>query len=223
MKKLAIISSALFFLTLLNAKAQLFPKVDKVASPEMSMLVIQFAHDNEGKMENVSNLNFTGWAPVVEGPDGKIVKFRNFDAGADMTNIYYAENIEAGEYTLKGFNHLYTNYTKLDEYKNETGEQFAKYAPYENLPYHEVQFFALSNPVVINLEPNKIMSFGSFAVKYKWVSGAAGTTDDRWKAIEDYSAITLEKPYDDYVLRYIKPWRTPAWKKWNEKNLANPL
>jgi hypothetical protein len=203
--------------------AQLFPKVDKPTSPEMSMLVIQFAHDNDGKMDIVSNLNFTGWAPVVEGPDGKIIPFRNFDSGAGITNIYYAENLVAGEYTLKGFNHLYTNYTKLDEYKEATGEKLARYAPYENLPYHEVQFFALAEPVMVNLEPNKVMSFGSFAVKYKWVSGAAGTTDDRWKAVEDYSAITLEKPLDDHVLRYIKPWRTPAWKGWNVKNSASPL
>ena len=220
--KRAMIFSA-FMLASAFSFAQLFPKVDKPTSEDMSMLVVQFAKDTDGKMEIVSNMNFTGWAPVVEGPDGKIVPFRNFDAGADMTNIYYSENLPAGTYTLKGFNHLYTNYTKLDEYKAQTGEELARYAPYENLPYHEVQFFPISQPVVVELIPNKMMSLGSLGVQYKWISGAAGTTDDRWKAVEDFSKITMEKPLDDYVLRYMKSWATPKWKKWNAKNPATAL
>lgn len=223
MKRQITLTIAMLFITLLTVQAQLFPKVDRPTSDEMSMIAIQFAHDNDGKMENVSNLNFTGWAPVVVGPDGKEVAFRNFDAGADMTNIYYAENLVAGEYTLKGFNHIYTDYSKLEEHKKATGEELARYAPYDNLSYHVKQFFPLSNPVVVNLEPNKIMSFGSFAVKYKWIEGLAGTTDHRWKAVEEESGITIEKPLDDYVLRYMKPWRTPAWKRWNVKNEVQPL
>lgn len=222
MKRVAALT-ILFYFGLSMGFAQLFPKVDKPTSTEMSMLVIQFANDTEGKMENVSNLNFTGWAPAVKGPDGNEVVFRNFDAGSGITNIYYSENLPAGEYTLTGFYHIYTDYSKLEEYKQATGEKLARYAPYEKLPYHVRQHISLSEPVVVNLVSNKVMSFGSFAVTYKWVSGAAGETDDRWKANEEVTKITLEKPLDDFVLRYMKPWRTPAWKLWNAKNDALPL
>lgn len=224
MKRTLVILATVLYFGLINGNAQLFPSVDKVASPEMSMIALQFAHDNDGKMENVINNNFTGWAPVVKGPDGNIVPFRNFDAGADMTNIYYAENLKAGEYTLIGFYHVYTDYGKLDEYKKEFGEKHMPiYEPYVDKKYHIKQVFELKEPIVLNLEPNKIMSFGSFAVKHKWVGGIAGTTDDRWKMDEQHTAITLEKPFDNYVLRYMKPWATPKWKKWNEKNSASPL
>jgi hypothetical protein len=141
-----------------------------------------------------------------------------------MTNIYYAENLKAGEYTLIGFYHVYTNYGKLSEYEKEIGKQFIpSYDPYADNKYHIKQIFSLNEPVKINLVANKVMSLGSYAVKYKWVEGMAGTTDERWKMNESQTAITKSVPFDEYILRYIKAWRTPNWKKWNEKNPATPL
>lgn len=223
MKRIIILLAA-FSIGISSIYAQLFPSVDKESSPEMSMLAIKFGSENDGKMENVINNNFTGWAPIVKDKDGNIIRFRNFDAGANFTNIYYVENLKAGEYTLVGFIHVYTDYDKLDEYRKQIGRDFLpSYGPYEENIYHIKQLFSLKEPIVINLEPNKMMSFGSFAVKYKWVGGLAGTTNDRWKMDENFTSITTEKPLDDEVLRYMKSWATPKWKKWNAKNSASPL
>ncbi|HDP74415.1 MAG TPA: hypothetical protein ENN49_00800 [Bacteroidales bacterium] len=224
MKQLVITTAALISLFMPTGFAQLFPKVDKPKSDEMSMLVLQFAYDNDGKMENVLNMNFTGWAPAVKGLDGKIVPFRKYDMGANFTNIYYAENLPAGEYTLIGFYHVYTDYGKLKEFETAQGKQhIPSYEPYVDRPYHVKQLIPLKQAVVVKLEPNKVMTMGSYAVKFKWVGGASGTTDDRWKVIEDQTSITLEDPASETVIRYIKTWATPAWKKWNAKNPVEPL
>ncbi|HPX06315.1 MAG TPA: hypothetical protein PLC17_10300 [Tenuifilaceae bacterium] len=215
--------TALLFAGILGANAQLFPKVSKPESNEASMLVLQFGHTNDGKLETVTNLNFSGWAPAVINANGEIVPFRKYDAGADFTNIYYAENLAAGTYKLVGFYHVYIDYSKLDEMRKGNPDKMTKYAPYENLSYHVKQLFPLQDTVTVQLEANKVMTFGTYAVKYAWVGGLAGTTDDRWKANEEKTEVTTSKPDDNTVLRYIKTWATPAWKKWNAKNDVSPL
>lgn len=208
----------------LTSSAQLFPRVDKPASADASMLVVQFAHDDNGTMRLMSNMNFTGWAPAVKGPDGAIVPFRTFDAGADITNIYYSENLTPGVYTLIGFYHDYTDYSKLDEYRKIKGPNYlAEYGPFKGLPYHVKQLIILEQAVEVTLEANKMQTFGSYAITYKWLSGVAGTTDDRWKVVEEETKFTLMDTDSDYLLRYMKTWATPAWKKWNAKNNVQPL
>lgn len=218
-----LLLSVVFFINI-SANAQLFPRVDKPATPEASLLVLQFAHDDAGAMRNVLNTNFTGWAPAVKGPDGKIVPFRSYDAASGFTNIYYSENLAAGEYTLVGFYHVYTDYGKLKDYEAQIGRQhLPSYEPFADKPYHIKQLFELAEPVKVTLEPNKVVSLGSYAVTYKWVSGASGTTDDRWKMVDGDTKITLSDPTSTTVQRYIKTWATPAWKKWNAKNEASSL
>lgn len=207
-----------------TSRAQLFPMVKKPVSADASMLVVQFAHDDNGTMRLMSNINVTGWAPAVKGPDGAIVPFRNYDAAADITNIYYAENLTPGVYTLIGFYHDYTDYSKLEEYRKIKGPNYlAEYGPFKELPYHIKQLIPLEQPVEVTLEANKMQTFGSYAIAYKWVGGMAGTTDDRWKVVEDETKFTLIDPDSNYLLRYMKTWATPAWKKWNAKNNVQPL
>ncbi len=224
MKRTILLLAAILYLGISSSFAQLFPKVDRPTTDDMSMLAMQFSRDKDGKYENVLHINFTGWAPAVKGPNGQEIQFRVFSAGADMTVLYYAENLPAGEYTLTGFYHVYTNYDKLDEYKKQVNNPNYSpvYEPYANNPFHVKQHIPLSKPVIVYLEPNKIMSFGSFAVKFEYFEGAAGTSADRWR-VNDETSITLEEAHSDYVLRYMKPWRTPAWKRWNEKNPASAL
>lgn len=202
--------------------SQFFPKVEKPSTPEMSMLAIQASHDEDGKLGKIENMNFTGWAPAVMNSEGKVVPFRNFDAGADFTNIYYAENLPAGEYKLIGFYHVYTDYSKLEEYHKQFPNHIPTFSPYKEMPYHVKQLFSLKEAVIVNLESNKIRTFGSYVIKFKWVGGMGGTTPDRWKAIEEKTLLTAE-PQNETVLRYMKTWATPAWKKWNEKNAATKL
>ena len=40
--------------------SQFFPKVEKPSTPEMSMLVLQASHDEDGKLGRIVNFNFTG-------------------------------------------------------------------------------------------------------------------------------------------------------------------
>lgn len=222
MKKSLPLFFLLFVISVMPGFAQFFPKVEKPSSPEMSLLVLQGSHDEDGKMGKIENMNFTGWAPAVTGPDGKVVPFRNFDAGADFTNIYYAENLKAGEYKLIGFYHVYTDIAKLTEYQKTHPNFIPRFTPYEENPYHVKQMIPVKEPVVVALEPNKVMTFGSYVIKFVWTGGMGGTTSDRWKAVEEKSFITSD-PKNETVLRYMKTWATPAWKKWNEKNAVAPL
>lgn len=67
-----------------------------------------------------------------------------------------------------------------------------------------------------------MQSLGKFAVKYQWVEGAAGTSDERWKVVDE-TTISMEKPLDEHILRYMKPWRTHSWRPWNALNNVEPL
>jgi len=225
MKRLTIFFAAFLFLGLLSSQAQLFPRVDRPSSDGMSLIALEFGREDEGKIIMANNVAWSGWAPAVTGPDGKEIPFRNYDSGADITNIYYAENLTAGEYTLTGFYHVYTDFDKLDEHRSKTGEEeLTRYAPYENLPYHVRQHFPLSSPVTINLDPNTMASFGTFIVKYRHFEAFyGGTSNVRSKVVEEDFEYVSEKPHDNHILRYMKPWRTPAWKKWNDKNQVEPL
>ena len=221
MKRITLLAIALLYVGVNFSNAQLFPKVDKPTSDNTSMLVLQFAceKDDGSGYEIVTNNNFTGWAPVVKGPNGDIVPFRKFDSAADINNIFYSENLEAGEYTLIGFYHVYADYGKLDEYRKEINNPnyLMSYEPYANKPFHIKQLVELDEPVIAKLEAGTIMPLGNFAVKYKWVAGLMGETDDRWKVRDDVKIVFAE-PFNEYVARYIKVWATPKWKKWNARN-----
>ncbi|MDX9845792.1 MAG: hypothetical protein RBT74_02320 [Tenuifilaceae bacterium] len=225
MKRTTLLFAAIFYLGVATGFAQLFPKIDKPTSNDMSLLVLQLGKlKDTGGYEIVLNNNATGWAPLVKGPDGAVIPFRKYDAAADVNSIFYSENLKAGEYTLIGFYHVYVDYGKLEEYKKEINNPnfIMSYEPYADKPYHIKQLLELSEPVKINLEAGTVKSLGNYAVKYEWVAGGFGSTDDRWKAKDDMN-IVLSEPLDEYIARYVKTWRTPAWKKWNEKNPASPL
>ena len=172
--------------------AQLFPAVDNPTSGEASMLALQFSHDDDGSLQKITNLNFTGWAPAVTGPNGEEVPFRVFGAGADFTTLYYSENLTAGEYTLTGFFHVYTDYDKLDEYKAKTGDnKLVEYEPYAKRPYHVRRLVPLEIPWWLNLSPtpscrSEVLPLGT--ATFVWQR-----SPDRWRAKDDV-AITVEEP-----------------------------
>jgi len=224
MKRIFTVILTVVYFGTFSGYAQLFPKVSKPKSADMSMLALQFAHDDNGELTDIINANWSGWIPAVTDSDSNLVEFRHNRPGTDVNNIYYAENLKAGEYIITGFYHIYSDYGKLEEYKKEKGGSYtAENAPYKNLPYHVKQLIALKEPVKVNLEANKMMSLGSYAVNFKYVGGQNGTTDDRWKTIEDETKLTKEEPNNDYILRYMKSWATKKWKMWNAKNPAEKL
>ena len=224
MKRTIILTITLVYLGISMASAQLFPKVSKATSPDASMLALQFAKDENGELLDIINTNVSSWIPIVTDSNGKLVEFRIHRPGTEVHNVYYAENLVAGEYTMIGFYHVYTDYDKLDEYKLTKGESYiAEMAPYKNLPYHIRQQVKLNTPLKIDLVANKMMSLGSYAVDFVYIGGISGTTNDRWKIDEEKSKITKDEPDSQYVLRYMKPWATRKWKTWNAKNPAEPL
>lgn len=226
MKRITLLFAAIVYFGLSVGYSQLFPKVDKPTSDEMSLLVLQFGKqkDDASGFEIVLNNNATGWAPAVKGPDGEFIPFRKYDAAADVTNIFYSENLKAGEYTLVGFFHVYVDYGKLEEYKKEVNNPnfIMSYEPFADNSYHIKQLVELDEPVSINLGAGTVKSLGNYAVKFEWVGGPWGTTDDRWM-IKDNAEIIMAEPLDEYIARYIKTWRTRSWKPWNAINPSEQL
>ena len=71
--KTRIVLSILLSFIAMKGFPQFFPKVEKPASPEMSMLAMQASHDEDGKLGKIENMNFTGWAPAVMNPEGMVI------------------------------------------------------------------------------------------------------------------------------------------------------
>lgn len=60
MKRKVLVFAVIAFMGISLARVQLFPKVDKPPSDDMSMLAVLFIHENDGEYEIVSNTNFSG-------------------------------------------------------------------------------------------------------------------------------------------------------------------
>jgi hypothetical protein len=208
----SILILLVFSLTGCFALSGLFPNVEPPARSDTSMLVVEVGQvEAGGESSMIFNSNATGWAPWVEDSNGNLVKFRNFDAESRLDTLYYASNLIAGEYTLKGFLHVYIDYSRLKD-----GE-IALYGPFENYHYHVVQKIPIANEVKLNLQSADIATFGRYYVNYNWVGGLAGTTDDRWKV--NLSTVKITGDFKDKkALRVMKNWATPNWKLWNERN-----
>jgi hypothetical protein len=215
MRKLRLFTLSMALVLLLAgcmSLASFFPLVTNPLSPQSSMLVVEVGMlQADGSSVSMSNTNATGWAPWVVDANGNVVPFKNFDAESRLDSFYFAENVPAGEYTLKGFYHVYIDYSK-----SKDGE-VASYGPFENYPYHVKQEFALAQPVKLTLNNAEMATFGRYYVQGQWREGAAGTTDDRWAMNEATVKITGD-PSDKKALRVAKNWATPAWSDWNTRN-----
>jgi len=147
-----------------------FPGVEKPASADKSMLIVEVGKGVPGDSEALINTNFTGWAPWVVDSRGEIVQFKPFDTESRLDSFFYAENLDAGEYTLKGFFHVYTDYGKLKD------SDTPSYGPYQNYPYHVRQKFPLDNEVTVDLKKAEIATFGRYFIEYEWKEGASGSS-----------------------------------------------
>lgn len=219
MKKSLLIISVLVF-GVKSLFAGLFPKVDKPVSPDASMIMLQFSVDEKGNLEKFLNFNWSMWTPVVKDEEGNIVEFRVWTAGVDdMTDLYYKENLKPGKYTLLGFNYVYTDFGKLEEYeKKKGGTELVSKNPYDDKPYRVKQFFPLEKPYAFILKPGTIMTLGHYVIKYKLKEGVSGTSDDRYRTLEDETKIMMADPEDQSLLTFVKPWASKKWKMWNARN-----
>lgn len=217
MKKKKSILSFIIIIMIINLSScmsllGLWPDVAPPADQTSSMLVVEVGEGVPNESDSLFNSNATGWAPWVIDEKGDLVVFKPFDIESRLDSFFYAENINPGKYTLKGFIHVYIDYGKLD-----TSQTIASYGPFENYPYHVKQFLPIDEEVIVNLKPATIDTFGRYYITYDWKEGAPGTSDDRWKVLENSIKIISDSA-DRKALRVAKNWATPNWSLWNERN-----
>lgn len=214
MKKLVMFALIVLLVVSVTGCMSIFTalSVDPPASTDASMLILE-ASEGETYLTNV---NYTGWAPLVEDANGSIVPFKMVNALADADTFYFAENVMPGTYTLTGFRHVYTDYGLLPMGVHP------EYQPYVDNTYHVRQEFMLDKPVTIKLGAAQMASFGKYIIKSSWVGGAAGTTDDRWKVVPSSVKIT-SNPNDRNMLKVVKTITNDKWASWNAMNPETPL
>ncbi len=127
--------------------------VDTPVSMDASMLVLEAEDGTTG--DSLSNTNATGWAPVVEDKNGTIVPFKMVNILAESDTVYFAENIMAGTYTLKGFRLVYTDYGLLPD------GIVPDYEPYVSNAYHIRREFMFDKPVILQVKPAEMASLES--------------------------------------------------------------
>lgn len=210
MKKWILLGLVLIFLIATTGCMSLFTAltVEEPVSDKASMLVVEAV---DGSGEYLVNMNATGWAPVVVDAQGNVVPFQMVNILADAGTAYFAPNVMAGTYTLKGFRHVYSDYGLLPD------NVIPDYEPYVENYYHIRQEFMLDKPVVLNVKESEMASFGKYEIASAWVEGAAGTSDDRWR-INPASVEINAEPADRNLLKVIKGITNANWAPWNAKN-----
>lgn len=188
----------------------LWPNVNEPAG-DRSMLIVEAGIGGPADSESLFNSNYTGWAPWVVKENGDLVPFKIFDAEGRLDSFFYAENLSPGTYTMKGFLHVYTDYSKLED------GVVCSYGPFEDYPYHVRQFLPLDQEVTLSLTPQTMDTFGRYFIDFSLVGGVSGTTDDRWEVVES-SVLISGNAQDRKALRVAKNWRTENWMLWNEYN-----
>ena len=213
MKKLLWLGLVVFLMVSVTGCMSIFTalSVDPPVSADASMLVLEASDGNT----YLTNVNYTGWAPVVEDANGSIVPFKMVNALADADTFYFAENVKPGTYVLKAFRHVYTDYNLLP------AGVLPSYEPYVDNSYHVRQEFMLDKPVTITLGPAQMASFGKHAIASQWGGGASGTTNDRWKVVPSSVKIT-SSPNDRNMLKVVKGITNANWNPWNAMNPETP-
>ncbi len=214
MKKLLLVSAVtVLILASCSSITAMFPFAAAPVSAQASMLVVEAGTGKPAISDNLSNLNYSGWAPVVLDQTGKEVVFNNFDTESRLDSFFYAQNLPAGDYTLTGFMHVYADYGLYD-----SGKVVVSYEPYAKRPWHVRQVFPLSQPVKLSLKPGSVDTFGRYLFEFTYKEGASGKSNDRWMvkpASFKYNAMLTG---DRRALRVMKNWTTPAWAPWNKLN-----
>jgi len=191
----------------------MFPFAAAPSSPQVSMLVLEIGKGKPGVSDNLSNLNYSGWAPIVLNQAGQEVVFNNFDSESRLDSFFYAQNLPAGEYVLTGFMHVYADYGLFDSSK-----VIVSYEPYKKSPYHVKQVFPLAQPVKIQLKPASVETFGRYYIDFFYKEGGSGKSNNRWMVNPASFKYTAILPGDKKALRIMKNWATPAWIPWNKLN-----
>lgn len=188
--------------------------VNPVNKPgESSMLVVEAKIlENYGMGYRNSSIQTVdeGWYPLVQGPDGKLVKFRLFDAGSKGGPYYYAENIPAGKYNIKGWRYLWMT---QNDFLTTPVKDLAFTGPQAKNFQQKIDYL-LEKEHSINLKHGTIATLGTYSFKYEVVSAKNMNADDRRKPV------SFEWLKHDYTGRNImsdmKTWKEDNWATWNK-------
>lgn len=191
----------------------MFPFAAAPATPQSSMLVVEVGTGKPALSDNLSNLNYSGWAPLVLDQNGKEIAFNNFDAESRLDSFFYAQNLPAGEYTLTGFMHVYADYGLFD-----SGKTVLSYEPYAKRSWHVRQVFPLPQPVTLTLGSASVETFGRYLIEFAYKEGGSGKSNDRWMVKPESFKYNAILSADRKALRVMKNWATPAWVPWNKLN-----
>lgn len=196
-----------------SSMTAMFPFAAPPSTPQASMLVVEVGTGKLGISDNLANLNYSGWAPVVLDQAGKEVVFNNFDTEARLDSFFYAQNLPAGDYTLTGFMHVYADYGLYD-----SGKVVVSYEPYAKRPWHVRQVFPLAQPVKVTLKPASVETLGRYLFEFSYKEGGSGKSNDRWMVKPASFKYNSTLPGDRRALRVMKNWASPAWLPWNKLN-----
>ena len=192
---------------------ELFPAVDPPDGPAASMLMVELIAFTEGEAgteesRNYNNLVNSGFYPVVTDTSGREVRFGNIDSLANNGMVYWAENLEPGEYKLEGFRYLWMTH---DDFMT-TPIKDLKFDGQNEAKWQKRNFYDLPESVKIEIGSGTIVSLGKYSVYYT----LRGIGDEKDNIVSwEYRLID---PSDREILSQIKPWRSGNWPEWNERN-----
>lgn len=184
-----------------------WPLVDFPSGQSASLVVIEGATRQDQHTFPLVNTGLTGWVPWIVDSRGVLLEFSVSDTTQGLDSLYIATNVAAGEYTLKGFLHIYADQSKMPKTK------LPEYRPYQAAPYVVRQEFALGEPLVLTVESGHIATFGHYFIAFSRKGGAAVLSADRWKV--DPASVHIEQfPADRKAVDLMATWTAPAWQAW---------
>lgn len=214
MKRVALLVLVLSIVLLTGCIAIKSAAVNPVEKPgESSMLVVEAKIlENYGMGFRNSSIQTVdeGWYPLVKGPGGKLIEFRLFDAGSKGGPYYYAENIPAGKYTLKGWRYLWMT---QNDFLTTPIKDLSFTGP-EPQSFQQKIDYLLKKPHSVNLKRGTIDTLGTYSFKYEVVSAKNMNANNRRKPV---SFEWLQHDFSGKnVMSDMKTWTEENWAGWNK-------
>lgn len=193
------------------------------ASSESSLLFVELVAYTEGQQgtvdDDVVEVNFTsGFFPVVVDENGKEVPFSVIEGMTEAGLVFYKENLQPGTYTMQGIRYLWmTDYAFMN-------------SPIKDMEFDgqrtewvERQFFALDEPVSLELKPGSTDSLGRYKAYFELMSDQyekdpnLSVEDDENKAV--LFRIESAEPENKETLKLMNNWTYEPWQLWNQRSV----
>ena len=206
MKRIIVSFLTVVFLTAITGCMSLVmvgPPVKPPATSDSAMLVADVSLDTNNKISAIENSAYSAWIPWIEDSSGQLVEFSIFDQDSRLDTFYYAENLNSGIYTVKGFIHVYADTTKLKKFA------VPSYEPYAGHDFQRKQYIELPNSYQILLEPGHIASLGRFYITYVRTDKKQWSADLKKTSIKHFAS-------NKRIFDIIPTWFSPNWVLWNK-------